>query len=157
MNMEKQRISGLIGKCLLVGTLAIAGCQPFSYPQEQRLFGLTRMAQMELQSRRRDQAIKEAGTQRNVDAKNDNVEKVTFIMLENYGDGWRESGLPLLKFNTETKHYAPKPGYIWEDSSDVCNLRVIPTERNLKEIEDYKIIPKNPPGKSLDMSYIKAN
>lgn len=75
MKPRKQNASGLIKRLFLVGTLAVAGlvqgCQSLSYPQEQTLYNLTALGYDYQMQQERNQAIREAGTQGNVQKKSE--------------------------------------------------------------------------------------
>ena len=70
MKPRKQKANGLIGRCLLAGTLAVVGlvqgCQPLSNVQEQRLYGLTRLGIHHQEQKERNEAIRESGAEVNV-------------------------------------------------------------------------------------------
>jgi hypothetical protein len=81
MQQRTQKAGGLIRRILLGGAMIFggSGCVPLTSVQEARLFGLTTMAQREVQARRRDKAIRESGPVVNVNVpQNQNYQKSSF-------------------------------------------------------------------------------
>ena len=80
MKPRTQNASGLIGRCLLAGALTVVGlvqgCQPLSNVQEQNLYGLTRWGYDYQMQQKRNEAIRESGTEVNVyvGERNDNYQ-----------------------------------------------------------------------------------